>query len=73
MENYTFREYTAMRLILGETSGSGAAAVRSYAQRCLNAGFGHDGRFTSPIVASGRPVLMALVGYTAEEQTCTNS
>jgi hypothetical protein len=31
MDNYTFREYTDMHLILGEARGNGAAAVRLYA------------------------------------------
>jgi hypothetical protein len=33
MDNYTFREYADIGLILGDASGHGAAAVRLYAAR----------------------------------------
>jgi hypothetical protein len=59
--NYTFRKYIDMRLILGEACNNGAAAVRLYAQI-----FPTYTCFVSLIIASGRPVLLALLWQTAE-------
>jgi hypothetical protein len=60
MDNYTFREYAALYLILGEAPGNGSVAVWLYAERCSQRLPQNLARFSSSIASAVKPMFTIL-------------